>query len=336
MADVGRLAGVSTATVSFVLNPTSTQPISAATRARVLQAVADLEYRPNRAAQELRTRRSGALGIVVDESAFGVFAGQVVAGAHDAAAARGQVLLTAFSGRRADVFTAGISELINRQVDGLLIICSGTRALSAVPDSLPRSTVLVNCFLEERHGRTLHCVLPDDDGGGYSAARMLLDAGHRRITVLAGRAGAWATVKRLNGIQRAFDEAGLSAPDVDIGFGNYYLDTGYDLAVEVLSQPSPPTGLICGNDRMALGAFMGVAALGLKIPDDVSVVGYDDGDPAITQWRPALSTVRLPLYDMGRLAAEAVLDRTVDDLPDVLLLPCPPVPRGSVGPPRAH
>lgn len=329
MADVGRAAGVSAATVSFVLNPTSKQPISQATRARVLQAVADLGYRPNRVAQVLRRGGSGTLGIVVDESAVESPVGQLIAGAHDAAAAAGHVLLTSYSGRAPDLLAAELATLADHQVAGILVLCSGTRELELPPLTGHPPTMIVNGF--DAAG-ALPGVVPGDRAGGASAVRLALEAGHRDIGLLLGREGVWATEQRLAGARGAL--ATTLGIRLRIDYGNYYLDSGYALATKLLAADDRPTALVCGNDRMALGAYLAAGHLGLAIPDQVSIVGYDDTDPVVELLTPPLSTIRLPLYDMGRHAATQVLSGRVGQAPAITEVHCPPVPRGSVGPPR--
>ncbi|HYO86418.1 MAG TPA: LacI family DNA-binding transcriptional regulator [Dermatophilaceae bacterium] len=330
MADVGRMAGVSATTVSFVLNPNSTQSISAATRARVLQAVNDLDYRPNRAAQGLRGKRTGTIGVVVDETPMEIYTGQIVAGAHDVTWGGGGALLTTYTCQQPATLQSAAEDLTDRQVDGLMFVVSGTRQLS-----LPRTTsgtpsVLVNCFSENT---VWPAIIPDEVAGGAAAVNQLLEAGHRRIAFLTGRSGAWATGRRLTGHRQAISDAGLPAGDQIELTGNYYLDSGYELAKIVLCRSPRPTGIVCGNDRMAVGAYLALAEAGVRIPRDVSVVGYDDHEPAVMHLNPPLSTVQLPMYDMGRLGAHILMGHQDNPPPAMTVLGCPPVPRSSVGPP---
>lgn len=330
MADVGRLAGVSATTVSFVLNPNSTQSISAATRARVLQAVNDLDYRPNRSAQGLRGKRTGTIGVVIDETPLEVFAGQTLSGAHDVAWSNSTVLLTTHSNRHPALLQAAAEELADRQVDGLIFVVSGTRALEPPKSTASTPSVLVNCFSEHS---AWPAVLPDEEGGGAVAVQQLISAGHTRIAYLTGHSRAWATLRRLEGHRRAVRAAGLPLEAQIELTGNYYLDSGYELTKQLLARPRRPTGIVCGNDRMALGVYLALAEAGVSIPGEMSVVGYDDHDPQITQLNPPLSTVRLPLYEMGRLGAHLLLNTAPADRPPTTYLHCPAVPRGSVGPP---
>lgn len=330
MADVGRLAGVSATTVSFVLNPKSTESISPATRARVMQAVNDLGYVPNRAAQNLRRKSTGTLGIIVDETALESFAGVTVSGAHDAAWAAGGVVLVTHTGRRPGALSAIAEELAARQVDGLLVVASGTRAIELPPMPLGSKVVLLNCFSPDS---PYPAILPDERAGGYAAARQLIDAGHRDLAYLSGHAGAWATGLRIDGFYDAVREAGLEPARVRVLEGRYYVDSGQQLTAQLLAAPRPPTGLVCGNDRMALGAYLAVARAGLSVPDDISIVGYDDHEPVVQQVHPAMSTVQLPLYEIGRRGAEALLAETSESLPPATTVECVAVPRESVAPP---
>jgi LacI family transcriptional regulator, galactose operon repressor len=330
MADVGRLARVSPTTVSFVVNGRLDQSISETTRQRVLAAVAELGYRPNRAAQGLRTKRTATVGYVTDEDAVNPFAGPAIAGAHDVARRHSSMLLVVHTGRDPRVRQEMIEDLLDRQVDAIVFAVVGTRRVT-LPDILVKvPAALVNCFtLASSAASTLPVVLPDDEGGGRAAARLALDAGHRRIAVLGGLPGAWATRARLRGMRRAFASAGV--PEPVLHTGNFQIDSGYELTRKVLTMPRSrrPTVLVCGNDRMALGAYLALGEAGARVPEDMSVIGYDDQDGLAAQLYPALSTVRLPYYEMGSRATEQLFPPAQPE-PGVIHVPCVPVPRGSV------
>jgi len=119
-------------------------------------------------------------------------------------------------------------------------------------------------------------------------------------------------------------------------FGDYRAESGYTLCRRLLTSGPVPTALFCGNDRMAFGAYFALAELGLRVPDDVSVLGYDDQEEFAESMHPALSTIQLPYYEMGRHAVEHIVDGTVASLPKRSLTTCPPVARASVGAPRKH
>jgi LacI family transcriptional regulator len=331
MVDVGRLAGVSAATVSFVLNEHSGQTITAETRRRVLEAVAELDYRPNRMAQGLRTRRTATLGFVTDEIASEPFAGATILGAHEVAWAQGSLLLVVNTTRDKRILRDAVEDLIDRRVDAIIFAVVGTRRI-AVPDALKGvPALLLNGYMA---GGLLPSVLPDEVAGERAAASMLTEAGHRRIAYLAGQSGLWPTRARLRGFREALLSAGLDPADQIVKHGNYRADSGYDLTREVIAH-GPPTAILCGNDRMAIGVYLALREAGLRVPEDVSVVGYDDQVDLAADIRPALSTIRLPYYQMGRWAAAQAVSGAVPTLPPKTYLPCPPVPRQSVGPPRS-
>jgi LacI family transcriptional regulator len=328
MADVGRAAGVSPTTVSLVLNGRDTK-ISSATRERVLAAVQDLDYRPNRAAQGLRLGTTSTIGFLTDEIAIEPFSGPMIAGIHDLAWERRSLLLMVNTTRNPSRLRAAVDDLLDRRVDGLLFAAMGTRQVDfpPVPPSTP--TLLVNAFTAD--GR-LPAILPDEIAGGRAAVEHVLSLGHRRIGFIAGREGAWATKMRIQGFREGLEAAGLDPSRSPIHLGNYRIDSGYEITWKVMREKKPPTALLLGNDQMAAGAYIALARLGLRIPDDVSVVGYDD-EPLAADLSPALTTVRIPFYEMGRIAARHTLDRTVGDLPSRTYEPCTIIHRSSTNPP---
>ena len=300
-ADVARLAGVSPATVSFVLNQTPGQTISDETRQRVLQAVAELDYRPNRAAQGLRQGRSATIGFVSHDVDFGVFAASAIKGAHEVSVRHGNLLLLVNTGGSNRQAAQLVGELLDRQADALIFAAAGTRSV-VVPEGAGRvPTILLNCFVP---GDPVPSILPDEVRGGREATQALLDLGHRDIAYLTGAAGVWATKARLRGFREALRGAGLDPRDSVVLSGNYHSDSGYELARKLLRRGPRPTAIMCGNDRMAVGALLALLEAGVRVPEEVSVMGYDDQFELAAEIRPALSTVRLPYDAMGRLAAE--------------------------------
>jgi LacI family transcriptional regulator len=328
MADVGRVAGVSATTVSLVLNGRDAR-ISGTTRDRVLAAVDELGYRPNRTAQGLRLGTTSTIGFLTDEIAVEPFSGAMIAGIHDLAWEQRSLLLMVNTTRNPSRLRAAVDDLLDRRVDGLIFAAMGTRQVDFpdVPGSTP--TLLVNAFAAQA---ALPAILPDETAGGRAAVEHVLALGHRRIAFIAGREGAWATRMRITGFRQGLTAAGLDPDRSPVYLGNYRIDSGYDLTLQAMRGHRPPTALLLGNDQMATGAYIALARLGLRIPDDVSVVGYDD-EPLAADLAPALTTVRIPFYEMGRTAARHILERTVGDLPARTWEPCTIVHRGSTDPP---
>lgn len=327
IADVARVAAVSATTVSLVLSGKA-ERISDHTRTRVLRAAETLGYRPNRTAQRLRGGRSGTLGLVTDHIATQPFSGPILAGVNDAAWECRQRVHLINTTLDAERLAAGVEDLLREHVDAIVFAAMGTREVQP-PERMYRvPTVFLNAFPA---GHEAPVFLPDERSGGRAAARHLIDLGHTRIAMLAGDPTAWATGLRVAAFRDALRQAGRDAEAAVVRYGNYRLDTGYALANEVMAVAEPPTALLCGNDQMATGAFLALARLGLRVPDDVSIVGYDD-EPTAAMLVPPLTTVRLPFYEMGRLGAEAILSGAPE--PSTTWLECPLVERASTAPPR--
>jgi LacI family transcriptional regulator len=162
---------------------------------------------------------------------------------------------------------------------------------------------------------------------------VVVAAGHRRIAFIAGESRAWATGRRVAGYRNALAEAGVSVDDELILYGNFRADSGYELTRTIISRRERPTAILCGNDLMALGAYFAVKEMGMRVPDDVSVMGYDDQEDLAADLSPPLSTVRLPFYEMGRWAAEHIVAASVDQLPPMTFAACPVVERASIAAP---
>jgi LacI family transcriptional regulator len=227
------------------------------------------------------------------------------------------------STRRADSL---VGDLIDRQVDALIYAVAGTKEVILPEQARRVPTVLMNCFTRG----FVPAILPDEVSGGREATRTLLELGHRRIAYLAGMPGAWATRGRLRGFREAIRAAGLEVEAMTVRFGNYRVDSGYELTRALLRRGPRPTAIMCGNDRMAVGALTALLELGLRVPQTVSVMGYDDQPSLAAEIHPALTTVRLPYLGMGRLAAEYLIAGDVSTLPPRTLLRCPVIMRDSV------
>jgi LacI family transcriptional regulator len=326
MKDVAERAGVSRTTVSLVLNGRDAR-IAESTRRRVEQAARELNFRPSVAAQQLRTSRSRMIGLIGDEIASGPFAGGLIAGAQAAASDRDHALVVMNTGREGDL-SVDLRALDDRHADALIFATVMTRPVRLPAELAARGpgVLLLNCY-EETLG--LPAVLPDDRAGGAAAAELAAAAGHRRIALIAGERGTWPATARLAGYRDALARRGIPFDKNLVRHGNWHADSGYSQARKVLAVRRPPTALLCGNDRMALGAYDAIKELGLRIPQDVSVIGYDDQQEIVAYMRPPLTTMRLPYYEMGELAVAAILDG-----PPIgqTMLRCDPVLRGSLGP----
>lgn len=326
--DVADLAGVSRAAVSLVLNGRADGNISAANQAAIRAAAAELDYTPNSVARSLRAQRTRTLGVVTDAIATTAFGGRILSGATEVAAAAGYVLLVIDTAGD-DLEAAAWASLRARRVDGLLFAAMGLRpyAPPAVMQELP--SALVNCF---DPAETVASVVCDEVEGGRTAARALLDHGHREIAMLAGTTDVVATHRRVQGFTDALQDAGVS---VRVEPGGWEIRDGYAAAAAVLDSERRPSGIVTANDRAALGVVLAAAERGLSVPRDLSVVGYDDDENVAPVMVPPLTTVALPHAAIGREAARRVLAGVAGEpvALEQVMLACPLVARGSVAPP---
>lgn len=332
--DVARLAGVSHTAVSFVFNGRAEGNLSPATQERIRRAAEQLDYRPNAVARGLRRSRTAVIGLVTDEIASSPFAGQLLRGAMETAWGRKHLLLTVDSGGDPDKEDAAVAELLDRRVDGIIYAAMSLRRVR-VPAGLRRTTaVLANCLPDDD---SIAAVIPHERAGGRSAARLLLDAGHHRIAMVGGLDDI-ATAERLRGFRDALRAVGHTVAKEWIVRTGGEISAGYEGAMRLLATASPerrPTGIICYNDRVAAGVLHAAARLGVVVPDDLSVVGYDDQEHMAAFLAPPLSTVALPHRGMGETAARLLLDAIDAGAPleaGVHQVPCPVVSRASVGP----
>ena len=335
--DVAARAGVSPTTVSHVLNRTPGTRTSPATEARVHAAAAELGYSPNAVARTLRTRRSDSIGFVGDEIATTPFAGKLIQGAQEAVRQHDGVLLVTNTGYDVELEDREIRELLSREIDGVLYAAMYHRVVQ-VPESLRDTPVVV---LNARTEDGYSWVSPDERAGGGDAAQTLLDAGHRRLAMINDAHPIPAAAGRPEGFRARAAAAGVPADDVTVVSVEPTTEDAAQAALELLGRPDRPTGLFCFNDRMAMGAYRSARRLGLRIPEDLSVVGFDDLVIIAEAVDPPLTTIALPHLQMGawaaeqlyvqiaaRLAGEPVPVRTAE-------LRGPVVHRSSVGsPPR--
>lgn len=338
--DVADLAGVSRSAVSLVLNGHGAGNIAPDKQALIIEAARQLRYTPNAVALSLRSRRSSTIGVVTDAIATSAFGGQLLQGAADAAAAEGYLLLVIDTQQDVEQEARAYESLQNRQVDGFLFAAMSLRPYDAPPALRGAPSALANCYAPDD---SMTAFIPDEVAGSRSVTQHLIDAGHRDIAMLTGTSDVVASGLREQGFAAAMTSAGLS-PAAPIVAG-WEIDKGYAGAVHVLTaRRARPTAIVCANDRSAVGVMLAAAQLGLSVPGDLSVVGYDD-DENVAPWLvPALTTVRLPHREMGERAMRVVLAGAQDDTPAAplgepirtppTLLDCPLVVRDSVAPPR--
>ncbi|MFJ8951420.1 LacI family DNA-binding transcriptional regulator [Streptomyces sp. NPDC102381] len=333
--DVAELAGVSRAAVSFVFSGRAEGNLSAKTQARIRKAADQLGYRPDEVARSLRKQRSAVIGLLSDEIATSPFAGRLVLGAMEAARERGHQVLLMESRLDPAAEAEAVAELRAHRVDGIVYAAMSMRR-TAVPEGIdPSRAVLANCL--PRKPGSYASVVPNERKGGRSAVNVLIEAGHRDIALLGGSAGDIAASDRARGFRDGLRAAGITAREEWVLRAGWQIDEGYAAALRVLDRPARPTGLVCANDRMATGALLAAARLGIDVPTELSVVGYDDQDQMAGHLVPALTTIALPHHEMGATAVRMLLDSSEANEPvdreTARRLTCPVVTRDSVCPP---
>lgn len=301
--DVAEAAGVSIATVSRVLN-NKDHPVGAETRQRILAAADNLGYRPNVAARSLRTDRSATVGIIVDDI-VGPFATQIIRGIQDRLRASGYLCVIISADWDPEAEREAIHDLVSRSIDGIIFSETWHHTAANLLDIASKPFVFVH---RQFAAPGQYSTIPDERYGAHLAMDHLIRLGHRRIGYINGPAHYYASALRLEGYREELAGAGIEFDPALVARGDWELQSGY-VGMQQLLQAQPRlTALFAGNDLMAAGAIYALHEAGLRAPADVAVVGYDDREISRT-FRPRLTTVTLPCYEMGQAAAQMLLDR---------------------------
>jgi DNA-binding LacI/PurR family transcriptional regulator len=318
--DVAEAAGVHVSTVSRVLNGASDLRVRQETRERVLEAARTLGYRPNAVARGLRMSATRTLGMLVPSLRNPVYS-EITRGAFEQAWNRGYVVLLAEDTGEESTAIAAERLVAEGRIDGLLIA-------SARPGSPSQRLLMdgtVPCAFVNRRvpGASLNISMREEDAGAC-AARHLLGLGHVRLAHVAGPLELDTAARRAAGFRRACREAGRRPAVVADSFDEA---GGLRAVEELLRKPKPPTGVFASNLAQAIGVLAGLRRAGVRVPDDLSVVTYDD-DPSVEYLDVPLTTVRMPLFELGVAAADALIDRVqggsgrevvVDEAPELIV-----------------
>jgi len=329
--DVADLAGVHPGTVSRALDPRREGRISAPTAERIRSAARRLGYAPDPIARSLRVRRSAVIGVVVPDLANPVFP-PIVQGIEDTLAEAGYTALIANTGNDLGRERDRIAALQARRCEGY-IVASATLDGTTIGrlTSAAEPVVLVN---REIDNPTLPSVSSDDRAGIWAAMQHLSDLGHRVIAHLTGPPNLSVVRARAEAFRSSADRLGL---DPDLLIIRHCPTLGVadakDAALAVLAEIPATTAILAGNDLMALGCYAAAQLAGRPCPSSISIVGYNDM-PFVEWWRPALSTVAIPQYDIGREAARLLLeqiDNSGDRPAKQILMPTSLTVRASTG-----
>jgi len=305
MYDVAKLAGVSQTTVSFVINRAGAG-ISEETQARVWAAVDELGYRPNILARGLASSQTYTIGIISDLIITTPLAVQMIQGAQDCAWENGYILLVVNTNGVPEMRDAALNAMSDRHVDGIVYATMYHREVKPHKILYEFPSVLMDCYLADQ---SLPSVVPDEIKGGRVATEFLLQEGHRRIGMINFADQIPAKFGRLQGYQQALADYNVPYDEnIVLETENARSEGGYLAAMKILQLEDPPSALFCFNDRMAMGAYGAIQKLGLSIPDDVAVVGFDNQQLIAAELIPGLTTVALPHYEMGQWAVQHLLE----------------------------
>lgn len=307
MRDVAERARVSVSTISHVLN--NTRHVSTETRERVLAAVEDLGYQQNLVARGLKTQKTFTIGLLISDIKNPFFT-SVVRGVEDVALRRGYHVFLCNTDEDPDREDEYITELAKKGVDGLIVASAASRHNHARRLRVENITFV---FMDrEIEGIEADAVRVDNRLGMKLIAEHLVDLGHSRIGMVSGPLHTSSGHERYQGLREALEGLGGFLDDSLVRFGDFQSTSGQARTVELMQLAEPPTALVVANNQMTLGAFLAIQELGVRVPDDLSVVGFDD-----TEWAPLasppLSTLAQPTYEMGVEAVRMLLDRIEGD-----------------------
>jgi LacI family transcriptional regulator len=331
LREVAKRAGVSIKTVSRIVNGDAA--VNAETRASVQRHLTTLNYVPNHAARQMRSGTSSVYGLMTDAVATTPYSVDIVRGAQSALKERHQTLLIASSDGEPEREHELWQMFRAHRVAGVIYASMFHRPHDVGSPAFTDSIILANCFAT---GGDRPSIIPDDEGGGYTQAKYLLQRGHRRIACITLIPQLEATRLRGQGVRRAFQEAGVTFDDrlemrgMTGPVGQERLVT-LDVATQVLRAADRPTAIICGNDQVAMQVYAAAAGLGLSVPQDLSIMGFDDLRLISETLYPQLTTVALPYFEIGRKAVELSLSSREQNegWAPRILVPCPLVERQS-------
>lgn len=302
--DIAKMAGVSTATVSKVVN-NKDQNISLATRQRVLNMIKDYNYVPNRIASSMITKKTDSIGLVIPDIANPFFP-EIARGVEDIANKHGYNVMLCNTDNNVNKEERYIAMLQEKMVDGIILTSSSRR--DGVP--LDLSKINIPVITVDRHIEGLKTrgkIVVDNFSGAYEAVKYMLNKGYRRILHLAGPSQSRPSKERYEGYKKAISDFGKDIDEQLYINGFFTSEWGYTGVKKAFDKKIEFDGLFCGNDLIALGAMKALREAGLKIPFDVGIVGFDN-IYMTTMIEPQLTTVHQPNYQMGFKATQMLIN----------------------------
>ena len=315
--DVAKLAGVAPITASRVIS--NSGYASDEVRQRVNQAVDQLGYVPNFLARSLRSKRTRTLALVLTDIT-NPFWTTVARGVEDAASEEGYHVIFCNTDESASKQESYLEAMIQKQVDGILLVPA--RSKEDPIKFLHQQNVQVVLLDRRLPDIEVDVVRCDSKGGAYQLVQLLLKLGHRRIAILSGPSGVSSADDRVAGYQHALQEAGLETEDRLIIYGEFSLESGYQMTHDLLAMTPRPTALFASNNFSAIGALKALHDAGVTVPEEMSVVGFDDLPAAIVV-EPFLTVAFQPAYEMGRRATKRLLEcldgQVTDGIQEIVL-----------------
>lgn len=306
LKDIAKMLGVSVPTVSRALK--DYPDISKETKQKVLNLVKELNYTPNQFALSLRKNKSFTIGVLIPEIVHHFFS-TVISGIMEVADEKGYSVMLFQSNESLERESREAKVMLNGRVDGLLISLSNeTQNLDHLSDFEKNDVPIIyfDKVLAEVKGSK---VVVDDFKGGYDATRHLIDQGNTNIAYIRGPLKPLNSIQRFNGFRQALQDAGLpyNADFIRV-CKKVSQEEGYEFTIDLLNQKTLPDGIFAATDNVAIGVMQAIKEKGLKIPDDIAVVGFSDWRMAAAV-EPPLTSVRQPGFDMGVLAAQTLFDQ---------------------------
>lgn len=310
--DIAKKADVSYATVSRALN--NKKGVNSRTRERILTLAKKLNYRPNAIARGLVKKQTYTLGLIIPDITNPFFS-EVARGIEDQANKSKYSVFLCNTNWEIDRQTRHLNLLIEKRVDGV-IIAPITHNINSLRDAL-RGRIPVVYVSNTPPNPENSFVIIDNIRGGFLATKHLIEAGYKSIGFIGSPEDSLTTTERFEGYKLAFEKYGMQINDRYIQLGDFRCETGYNIIKRMIEKNNYPNAMFAENDLLALGVIQGVKEMGLTVPKDVAVVGFDD-IPLASFPEIQLTTVSQPKYEMGRIAAQILLERLTKDKQEAL------------------
>lgn len=342
MKDIAAHVGVSVSSVSLVLSGRGKGRVNPQVADRIQRVADDLGYVPNQLARSLKTKQSRTIGVVSDQVATVPFSGHMLAGAQQAAWEAGFMLMLIDTYGDDAVQGPAVQSLLQRNIEALIVATNFHKIVEMpmVPTTMPVVILDGRPEAEADADAMVDFVVPDEEHGAHAATSLLIAAGHRRIGFVNVRAYPIASRLRERGYERALAEAGIARdPSLTVVADDAGTAYATEPARALLDRADRPSAVFCFSDQSAFACYNVARHLGLDVPGDLSIAGFDNQEYVAEALDPGLTSVQLPHREMGAWAVRRAvgrLDGSLDGAPrEGFLMPCPPIVRDSIGPPPA-